>query len=124
MCLVDEDVYARRPTLIISTVDKFAALPWNERTAALFNIGTPEAPPELIVQDELHLISGPLGTLTGLYETAIDAFCRGSVFGPKIVASTATIRRASSQIRGIFDERFVNSHLQGWTQEIRILQLK
>jgi hypothetical protein len=103
VCVVDEDIYARRPTLIISTVDKFAALPWNEHTVALFNIGKPEPPPELIVQDELHLISGPLGTLTGLYETVIDAVCRAGDVGPKIVASTATIRRASSQVRGIFN---------------------
>lgn len=103
VCVVDQDIYAKRPTLIIATVDKFAGLPWNERTANLFNIGSPEPPPELIVQDELHLISGPLGTLTGLYETAIDAACRQGHVGPKIVASTATIRRAGAQVRGIFD---------------------
>ena len=103
VCLVDEDVYAKRPTLIIATVDKFAGLPWNERTAALFNIGSPEPPPELIIQDELHLISGPLGTLTGLYETAVDFVCTRHNIRPKVVASTATIRRAASQVRGIFD---------------------
>lgn len=103
VCVVDEDIYARRPTLIIATVDKFAGLPWNDRTAALFNIGRPEPPPELIIQDELHLISGPLGTLTGLYETAIDFACNREGIAPKVVASTATIRRAANQVRGIFD---------------------
>jgi hypothetical protein len=103
VCLVDEDIYARRPTLIIATVDKFAALPWNEQTANLFNIGSAEPPPELIIQDELHLISGPLGTLTGLYETALDAVCELKGAGPKIIASTATIRRAGNQVRGIFN---------------------
>ncbi|QIQ04650.1 helicase-related protein [Streptomyces liangshanensis] len=99
--LVDEAVYDARPTLVIATVDKFAAMPWRERTAALFNRdrsdGTP--PPELIVQDELHLISGPLGTLTGLYETAVDVLADR----PKVIASTATIRRAADQGRALFD---------------------
>ena len=66
----------------------------------------PVRPPDLIIQDELHLISGPLGTLTGLYETAIDELCSWDVGGmrvrPKVVASTATIRRARRQIRALF----------------------
>lgn len=94
--LIDETVYDARPTLVIATVDKFASMPWRPATSALFNRddpadGTP--PPELIVQDELHLISGPLGTLTGLYETAVDALADR----PKVIASTATIRRAADQ---------------------------
>lgn len=99
--LVDEAIYHARPTLIIATVDKFASMPWRPATAALFNrdredgVGTPE----LIVQDELHLISGPLGTLTGLYETAVDALAGR----PKIIASTATIRRADDQGRRLFN---------------------
>jgi hypothetical protein len=102
--VVDETIYALRPTLLISTVDKFASLPWIEETANLFNLNSPnERPPDLIIQDELHLISGPLGTLTGLYETAIDFICsrRGPI--PKVIASTATIRRASSQVRCLFN---------------------
>jgi len=66
----------------------------------------PLRPPDLIIQDELHLISGPLGTLTGLYETAVDALCSWDVGGtrvrPKVVASTATIRRASHQIHSLY----------------------
>jgi hypothetical protein len=100
--LVDEDIYRYRPTLIIATADKFATIPWRQDTAALFNRGSECPPPELIVQDELHLISGPLGTLAGLYETAVDFLCTEDGSPPKIVASTATIRRAEHQTRGLF----------------------
>ncbi|MFJ4837700.1 helicase-related protein [Streptomyces sp. NPDC088746] len=97
--LVDEAVYAHRPTLVIATVDKFASMPWRPASAALFNRDVDGVrPPELIVQDELHLISGPLGTLTGLYETAVDALAGH----PKVIASTATIRRADEQGTRLF----------------------
>lgn len=100
--LIDEAVYDAHPTLIIATVDKFAAMPWRPETGALFNRDLPGiAPPELIVQDELHLISGPLGTLTGLYETAVDLLAKQ----PKVIASTATIRRASDQVGALFDRK-------------------
>ncbi|MEU1729244.1 helicase-related protein [Nonomuraea sp. NPDC005692] len=98
--VVDEKIYAVRPTLIIATVDKFAQIAWRPEVAALFNRdreGT--AAPELIVQDELHLISGPLGSLTGLYETAIDV----AADQPKVIASTATIRRAKEQGKQLFN---------------------
>ncbi|WP_326826019.1 helicase-related protein [Streptosporangium sp. NBC_01756] len=99
--VVDDIIYSVRPTLIIATADKFAGLPWKPEIGNLFNHFTDEPPPELVVQDELHLISGPLGTLAGLYETAVDM-----VGGrPKVVASTATIRRAVYQGRALFDRR-------------------
>jgi hypothetical protein len=64
------------------------------------------APPDLIIQDELHLISGPLGTLVGIYEAAVQALCireiEGETIRPKVVSSTATIRRAASQVEGLF----------------------
>ncbi|GGP91140.1 helicase-related protein [Streptosporangium pseudovulgare] len=98
--VVDEKIYEVRPTLIIATVDKFAQIAWKDEVAALFNRneGSTVPPPELIVQDELHLISGPLGSLAGLYETAIDI----ASDEPKVIASTATIRRAKDQGKRLF----------------------
>ena len=102
--IIDEDIYDRHPALIIATSDKFASLPWLDSCSSLFNLDLyGVSPPELIVQDELHLISGPLGTLAGLYETAIDELCKKDGRRPKIVASTATIRSADEQTAALFD---------------------
>ena len=70
----------------------------------------PLRPPDLIIQDELHLISGPLGSLVGLYESAIDRLAtwepgHARRSRPKVIASTATARRAPRQIGAIFDRR-------------------
>ena len=111
--VVDEDIYERHPALLISTVDKFANLPWNETVAEIFNLNDGRRPPELIVQDELHLISGPLGTLTGLYETAIDFLCADGEARPKVIASTATIRRAGAQLHNLFDREIAQFPPQG-----------
>ena len=63
-------------------------------------------PPDLILQDELHLIEGPLGSMVGLYETAVDALCQGlEGIRPKYVASTATVRQAEDQVQSLFDRR-------------------
>jgi hypothetical protein len=126
---VDEQIYQELPDFIVATVDKFAMMPWRGEVGMLFGRAThiterraygvmhdaprdatklPEGllPPELIIQDELHLISGPLGTMVGLYEAAIDYLCERRVDGvarvPKVVCSTATVRRAKEQIRALF----------------------
>ncbi|WP_422449530.1 MULTISPECIES: DISARM system helicase DrmA [unclassified Endozoicomonas] len=66
----------------------------------------PVRPPDLIIQDEFHLISGPLGTMVGLYETAVDELCSWSIdnktIRPKVIASTATVRKAEEQVRNVF----------------------
>ena len=128
---VDEPIYRRLPAFLIATVDKFASLPWVGETGAFFGhvtrflsgvgfFGAAEPhqgqplwngwelePPDLIIQDELHLIAGPLGTIAGLYETAVDRLAtrfRGEQrVRPKIVASTATVRRADRQVAALFD---------------------
>jgi hypothetical protein len=100
--VVDEDVYSYRPALLIGTVDKFAQMAWREQARTIFSSDGAGRPPDLIVQDELHLISGPLGTLVGLYEVAVDA-AAGVLARPKVIASTATIRRAGTQMRAVFD---------------------
>ena len=141
--VVDEEIYRLTPALLISTVDKFAQLPWRSATAHLFGHvtswcprhgyrdpdttdwckdgGHPRArdlpavqpspvqrlrPPDLIIQDELHLISDALGSMVGLYETLIDNLCTrieaGTPVRPVFVASTATVRRARAQVQQVF----------------------
>ncbi|MBW4548610.1 MAG: hypothetical protein KME25_29890 [Symplocastrum torsivum CPER-KK1] len=108
--VIDEDIYEYRPSLVIGTVDKFAQLAWKPEARALFGINSDgqrqSSPPGLIIQDELHLISGPLGSVVGLYETVIEELCtdrRGEqAIKPKIVCSTATIRRYAEQVKALY----------------------
>jgi hypothetical protein len=130
---VDEPIYRRLPCFLIATVDKFAAMPWTGQVGAFFGradrydqhgfygpcekdrgrpLPAPLLPPDLIIQDELHLISGPMGTMVGLYESALDELSSRTVEGkkvrPKIIASTATVRRAENQIQALFNRREVD----------------
>lgn len=138
----DEELYRLTPALVISTVDKFAQLPWKAATATLFGqvdtrcprhgwhnpdftgfcksrhpaaAGHPAStlqpamrlrPPDLVIQDELHLISDALGSMVGFYETVVDELCtrheQGRVVRPVLVASTATVRRARDQVETFF----------------------
>ncbi|WP_444898360.1 helicase-related protein [Microbulbifer sp. VAAC004] len=101
--VTDDDIYNEPPTLLIGTVDKFAMLAWREQSGRIFGAGMSVSPPNLIIQDELHLISGPLGTVVGLYEGVIDLLCARNGIKPKIVGSTATIRRAEEQCKGLYN---------------------
>ena len=110
--MIDEDIYDHRPSMVIGTVDKFAQLAWRYNARSLFGIGPDGdhvvSPPGLIIQDELHLISGPLGSMVGIYEAAIEELCTTGRPGdhdrarPKIVSSTATIRRYAAQVQALF----------------------
>ncbi len=107
VAVIDEDLYEFPPSLLIGTVDKFARLSWTDETRGLFGLGPDGqrregvSPPGLIIQDELHLISGPLGSMVGLFETVIERLCTAES-KPKIICSTATIRRYSEQVRGLY----------------------
>jgi hypothetical protein len=107
LTVVDQAIYEEPPTLVIGTVDKFAMLPWRPDSRSLFGLSHDYPAPELIIQDELHLISGPLGSMVAHYEMAIEALCRAgkTKYPPKIVASTATISRANEQIRALYNGR-------------------
>lgn len=107
--VIDEDVLEQPPNLLIGTVDKFAMLAWTPGARSIFGIDASGRhhgrPPSLVIQDELHLISGPLGSMVGAYETVIEALCidpLGGMVRPKIVASTATISRAREQVRALY----------------------
>lgn len=102
--VVDENIFKFKPTLLFGTVDKFAQIAFKEETKKLFGSYKDSArPPELIIQDELHLISGPLGSIVGLYETVFDFALSRNKIKPKYIASTATIRNASEQVTSLFN---------------------
>lgn len=101
---VDEDLYLNPPTLLIGTVDKFAQVPINKDAKNLFGFGSKNST-ALIIQDELHLISGPLGTMVGLYEIGLDWLLSQGGNRPKLIGSTATVRRAQEQTRSVFDRQ-------------------
>ncbi len=135
---VDDQVYGQLPTMIVGTVDKFARIPFEPKSAAIFGnveyhhctagyrlaldadkriprgvgveknyikvkpIAKPRRP-DLIIQDEVHLVDGPLGSMFGMYETAVDALCGHGESPVKYVASTATTRRSGDHVRALFD---------------------
>ena len=99
---LDEPIYRRLPAFLIATVDKFASLPWTGESGALLGgadrfdehgyygaaepgrgkrLAAPLPPPDLVIQDELHLIAGPLGTMAGLYEAAIETLAVREIDG-------------------------------------------
>ena len=134
---VDSQIYGRCPSMVVATVDKFAMLPFRPEAAALFggvdrfdpNLGywrsdpgnpgavpavgqpvavTPFLPPDLVLQDELHLIEGPLGSMVGLYEAALDLLMakwdgEKRTFRPLHLASSATVRATRQQVKALFN---------------------
>jgi hypothetical protein len=102
VCFIDDQLLSSPPSFLLGTIDKFAMIPWKENGGALLGRGTSYSSPSLVIQDELHLISGPLGTLAGIYEAAFDTLMASSGTTPKVIASTATIRNASVQCRRIY----------------------
>lgn len=111
--IIDDAIYQHLPTFVVATVDKFAQIPLNDKPAALFGIANNRKPPELIIQDELHLISGPLGTMTGIYEAAISKLCERDGVCAKVIASTATIRNAANQIMALYGRNHTQFPPQG-----------
>ncbi|MFC0847508.1 helicase-related protein [Streptomyces noboritoensis] len=99
--VVDEQIYKEPPTFVLGTVDKFARLAWEPEAGKLFGRDGRRAP-SLVIQDELHLLAGPLGTTVGLYESAILELCAQGGTAPKVIASTATIRRSQDQVRSLY----------------------
>jgi len=115
--VIDEELYENPPTLLFGTVDKFAMMPWDARIGAFFACNSKNRSPELIIQDELHLISGALGTMVGLYETAVDGLASMKGVKPKIIASTATIRRAKEQCSVLYNRDVVQFPAPGLDAE-------
>ncbi|KAA3596707.1 MAG: helicase [Calditrichaeota bacterium] len=102
--VVDELLYETPPTLLFGTVDKFAQLAWQEGPLSFFG----KLPPDLIIQDELHLLSGPLGSITGIFESVIEILCMKNGIAPKVIASTATTRNTNEQVGKLYGNRTVN----------------
>jgi len=108
--VVDEMLYRQPPTLLFATVDKFAILASQKegQTHKFFNSFSEALPPDLIIQDELHLISGPLGSIVGIFESVVDYLCSKGNRKPKIISSTATTRNTSFQIKELYAGKDVN----------------
>lgn len=131
---VDEHIYSKCPTVIISTADKIARLAFEPKAASIFGnvshfneyygyhrefvnrneytnlinesilLENKLKPLDLIIQDELHLIDGPLGSLFGLYEFIVDSIIKSNDGNPKYIASTATIKNTELQSKRAFSK--------------------
>lgn len=111
--VIDQRIYQTRPSLVIGTADKFAMIAYRPDAGAIFGRSQEDgvvlqtySPPGMIIQDELHLISGPLGTMYAMYESVFEKLCTLSTNGvsvkPKIISSTATIRGAKDQVKAVY----------------------
>lgn len=102
----DEDVYDYPPDFVVGTIDKVAMMAWRPEAGSLFGLRNGRRfspPPTLFIQDELHLLTGALGSLDGMYEAMLEELCRfagGRV--PMIVASSATTRNYRHQVEKLY----------------------
>lgn len=102
LTVVDQVLYDDPPTILLATVDKFARLQFKPEAGRLLGIGTVFKQPSMVIQDELHLLSGPLGTTVAVFDAVIQLLLSQSGVDPKVVASTATIRASEDQVRGLY----------------------
>jgi hypothetical protein len=105
LVVVDEVIYASPPTILLATVDKFARLQFRAEAGRLLGLGTTYRQPSLIIQDELHLLSGPLGTTVAVFDAVLQLLLSVGGSVPKIVASTATIRASAEQTQGLYGRK-------------------
>ena len=102
--LWQEAIFEMKPSLLLATVDNFAKLAWLPQAIELFS-NPSKSPPELIIQDELHLIAGPLGSMVGLYETILLKILERDGVKPKIIGATATLSIEGSQSQALYRGR-------------------
>lgn len=99
---IDENIYDLKPTLLFATVDKFAQLNRSD-AQRLLNPDNGIDAPDLIIQDELHLLVGALGSIVGLFESVVEALISRNGRRPKIIASTATTRNTNNLIKNLYN---------------------
>jgi hypothetical protein len=105
VAVVDDILYEEPPTILLATVDKFARLQFKREAGRLLGLDTPCRQPSLIIQDELHLLSGPLGTTVAVFDAVVQILLAKGGRAPKIVASTATIRASNDQVQGLYGRK-------------------
>lgn len=112
--LCDEDIYDFPPSLLFATVDKYAQLAnkvhdseSKKDSRRLFGKGGLNyLPPDLIIQDELHLLLGPLGSAVAQFEVAVEILgSRKDGTKPKVITSTATTRNTDLQIEALYNKK-------------------
>lgn len=104
---IDSQLYDNPPTLLFATVDKFARISSEQNSRSFFYPPeTPDLSPDLIIQDELHLISGPLGSMVAFFENIVHELSThgGQLNSPKIVASTATVRNTEHLVKQLYQQ--------------------
>jgi hypothetical protein len=102
----DQDVYTSRPDFVVGTVDKMARISWRTESQALFGLAGGKRtydPPRLFIQDELHLIAGPLGSIDGVFEVMLEHLCEiEGGRAPVLVAATATTKNYRDQVHALY----------------------